>query len=188
MLTLQQIINEVDTLVPNPFDVTKKVTWLNELNKDFFEIVKIPLVYQFTTTSGQPNYTLPSEIKSQHIKRVLLKYTIYNSMQYEDANPGHNFWIVDDTTKVLTLNPTPSLAGDKVIVRYNKTSKTTFLPSGLSVTPDAPEEYHWAFVLGLCERVAQGLNDVTLANNYGSDYRSFLSIAQQNYNVVQSEG
>lgn len=187
MLTIQQIITEVDTLVPNPFDAPKKVVWLNELNREFFEIVKIPKIHKFTTNTSTSTYILPSEIKSQNIDRVLVHYTIYKSMQYENANPGHNHWIVDDNTSELVLNPKPSVAGEIGMVKYTATSKTTFLSSNLNVNPDAPEAYHWAYVLGLAERVAKAMNDVTLANNYGADYRGYLMIAQQNFGNSQSE-
>lgn len=186
MLTIQQVVNEVDTLVPNPFDPTNKVTWLNEINREFFEVVKIPAVYQFVTTAGVDLYTIPNTIKSRNIERVQTNQSLFKSMQHDDINPGHNFWLVEDTS--LKLHPSPSLTGEIGIIKYFQSSKTTFLASDLSVKPDAPEEYHWAYVLGLAERVAKAMNDVSLANNYGNDYRAQLSLAQQNYATSQQGG
>jgi hypothetical protein len=182
VLTIEQIFAEVDTLVPNFFDAAKKVTWINEINKEFFEVVKIPLVHQFVTEGGISSYDLPSTARSNNVIRVQVGSTLYNSMQYEDVRPGHNFWVVDDATQKMQLNPKPSLTGQVGVVNYHKISTKTFLTSTISADkPDAPEEYHWSYVLGLCERVAKAMNDVTLANNFGNDYRSQLSLAQQNY-------
>lgn len=186
MLTVQQIINEVDALVPNTFDIGKKITWINELNREFFEIVKIPAVHKFVTANSQTPYIMPNGVRSYNVDRVLINLTIYKSMQHEEANPGHSYWLLDDATKELSLNPRPSIAGEVGLVRYSQMSKTTFLTTNLTAPPDAPEEYHWTYVLGLAERVAKGMNDVTLANNYGNDYRAQLVIAQQNYNARSS--
>lgn len=188
MLTIKEILAEVDKLVPNPFAEKDKVVWLNEINKEFFEFVKIPKVHQFVTIAGKNNYTVPAEMKSQNVERVQVNHSLYESMQYEVVEPGHNFWILEDSVKELLLNPKPSISHMVGIVKYSKSAVQTFLPSNLTVTPEAPEEYHNTYVLGLCERVAKGMNDVTLANNYGSDYRSSISIAQQNYGNRMAEG
>lgn len=188
MLKLSEIVAEVDALVPNPFNDAQKVGWLNEINKEFFEFVKIPVIHQFVTTAGQNDYVLPSGVKSNNIDRVQVNQTFYNSMQYQDIIPGHNYWILDDATKILSLNPYPSLSHLLGVVKYAKTATTTFVSSNLTTTPDAPEEYHFTYVLGLCERVAKGMNDVTLANNYGADYRNQIAIAQQNFGNRVQEG
>lgn len=182
MLTIEKIFAEVDTLVPNHFDTGKKLTWINEINKEFFEAVKIPIVYQFLTTGGNSSYNLPTDVRSKNVVRVQVDNTLYESMQYDSVKPGHNFWVVDDLTKQIQLNPKPLLSDRTCVVNYYKISTQTFVTAGIAVDkPDAPEEYHWTYVLGLCERVAKAMNDVTLANNYGSDYRAHLSLAQQNY-------
>lgn len=181
MLTLQEIINEVDTLVPNTIENAKKVTWLNAINNEFFEVVKIPTIHQFTVSVGTSEYTLPNDVRSKNVVRVQIDSAYHLSMQYEQVNPGHNFWSMDDVTRKLQLNPTPSVAGKVGIVTYNKIGTTTFTTTNLTVKPDAPEEYHWIYVLGLSEQVAKAMNDVTLANNYGNDFREHLVIAQQNY-------
>jgi hypothetical protein len=180
MLTIQQIINEVDTLVPNIFDAQKKLTWVNEINKEFFEIVKIPVVHSFTVSPGLDN-TLPSDVRSRNIDRVQVADSFYLSLQYGRVNPGHNHWFFDDITKTITLNPPPSLIKSAIVI-YHKISTKTFLIASIGTdSPEAPEEYHWIYVLGLAERVAKAMNDVSLANNFGDDYISQLSIAQQNY-------
>lgn len=180
MLTLQQIIQEADVRVPNPFDNAQKISWLNEINLEFFEIVRIPKVYRFMIVCGTETYTLPSVIRSHAIETVRNQTVLYESLQYEKVQPGRNYWIVDDDTHTLTLFPKPSVEVE-ALISYRKKAESTYLTSNLSAIPDAPTEFHWAYILALCERIAKAMNDVTLANNYANDYRGQLSIAQERY-------
>ncbi len=189
MLTVQEAINEVDALVPNTFDVPKKVGWLNTLNKEFFEVVQIPAIHQFVTTAGQSTYPVNTKIMSHKVDSVRVGSSFYESMQYEDVQPGHNHWIIDDAIQELSLYPPSAITGERGVLKYTKLSATTFTTGSLTAVLEAPKEYHWAYVLGLAERVAKAMNDVTLANNYGNDYRSQLLLAQQNFgNRQQREG
>ena len=188
MRTLQSIIEETDALVPNPFDATKKIMWLNAINKEFFEVVKIPTIHGFFTEVGKSTYTIPADIKARNVDQLKVGGSFYIGAQYEDVNPGHNQWLLDENTKILQLIPAPYVAGLSATVRYAKKWSTTFTTSNLTVTPDAPEEYQDLYVYGLCERVAKAMNDVTLANNYGADYRIGLLSAQQTYGMVPAGG
>lgn len=188
MLTLTQIIEEVDALVPNSFDVDKKILWLNELNKEFFEVVQIPLIHQFASVAGKKVYSIDPKIRSNKVDAVRVAQTFYQSMQYEDVGPGHNFWVIDDETQELILEPVTPIDGQLGVVKYTKVPQTTFVKTELTVTPDAPPEYHWVYVLGMCERTAKAMNDVSLANNYAVDYRNQLSLAQQNFHTRRGEG
>ncbi|MEG0450710.1 MAG: hypothetical protein RR595_12715, partial [Lysinibacillus sp.] len=88
--------------------------------------------------------------------------------------------VLDDDTNKLLLSPRPTLSGEGLVL-YRKQAETTFLLSNLTARPDAPSKYHFAYILGLCERIAKTMNDVTLANNYASDYRNQLALAQEEY-------
>ena len=54
----------------------------------------------------------------------------------------------------------------------------------MTAVPDAPPEYHWILVIGLCEKLAKATDDTTNPNNYGSDYKTSLTVAAQNYQKV----
>lgn len=179
-LTLEDIIAEADVRVVNSFSDAQKVTWLNEVNQEFFDVVKIPKTVSFTTINGTGEYTLNTDIRGKNIDLVHVGNGIFPSFLYDKVNPGTNYHTFNDDTHKITLSPTPSsvIAG---IVRYHKIGITTFVSSGLTATPDAPAEYHWIYVLGLCERIAKAMDDLGKANNYANDYRNSLLIAQQNY-------
>lgn len=178
-LMLSAIIAEADARVPNAFDDAQKVSWLNEVNNEFFDVVKIPAVYPFTSnTSG--SYVLPTSVRSKNVELVIVGTRNYSSAQYAALNPGRNYWTLDDSNQTLTISPDP-VTGDKGMVRYSKIPMTTFVAGTLTAVPDAPDEYHWVYILGLCERIAKAMDDVARGNNYAGDYRANLQIAQQNF-------
>lgn len=178
MLTIQQIINESDTHLPNVFETAQKVMWLNEVNNEFFESVKIPRTLFFDVWEGDDTYVV--DVKPKNIDKVVVGATEHLPFNYNDVRAGRCYWSYEDATKTMRLNPEPT-ADEKAIVRYYQSPHTAFLTSNLTASPDAPEEYHWLYILGLCERMAKAMNDFARAANYGSDFRNQLVVAQQQY-------
>lgn len=182
-LTLQQIIDQADALIENPFITSKKVDWLNQVNAEFFEVVKIPEVTTLVTAAGQATYTMTSAVRARNIRSVIVGQQNYMSMQYGDGSTvGRNVWSYSDISNTLTLAPAPA-AIDTGIVRYFHRGATTFTAGALTANPDAPDEYHYAYVYGLCEKIAKAYDDVAKANNFSQEYQSALMIAQQNYSM-----
>lgn len=182
MLTIEQIISEADTQVPNSFSQPQKIAWINEINQEFFEIVKIPKVFIGTINPNTPTMILPTTIRSRNVDYTTIGSSVYKPMQFEDVQPGRSFWYLDDLTNTMTINPVVSSSVySNVVIRYFQVSTVTFLSTNQTVSPEAPAEYHWIYILGLCARIAKSIPDVTLANNYQQDYERNLAIAQQNY-------
>lgn len=180
-LTLQEIITEADVRVPNSFSTAQKVTWLNEINQEFFNIVKIPKTATFTTVAGTATAVLtPTDIRGKDIDKVHVGNGIYSSFLYDDVKPGRGYHTYDDTTRTITIVPTPTTALPG-IVRYHQIATTTFVTGTLTATPDAPIECHELYVNGLAEKMALSLDDMAKAANYGQHYRAQLTIAQANY-------
>ena len=178
-MTLQGIIDEADVRVPNAISAAQKIDWLNEVNNEFFDIVKIPKTSTVILSGATTMYSIPDDVREKNIKKVVVGSNYYRSMVYEEITAAMNYYLIWETSHQIELNPKPP-AGTAIIV-YDRISATSFISTNLSAIPDAPEEYHWIYILGLCVRVAKAMNDVILANNYDNDYKGNLSIAQQNY-------
>lgn len=179
-MNLQSIIDEADIMVPNPYGVPDKVIWLNAINQEFFNVVKIPLVAVVPSTAS-PDYTLPTAVRAKNIDLVQVGLTNYRSILDENVRPGQNAWNFDDAASKLTLTPTPYQVGLPIRVRYHRTATSTFSSGSLTVEPDAPLEYHWLYVVGLCSKIAKAMDDLAKAGNYENDYRSGLNVAASNY-------
>lgn len=175
------IIAEADVRVPNSLASAQKVTFLNEVNNEFFDIVKIPKTATFTTAASVATYLIGADVRAKNITKVIVGKSLYPSFLYEDVGPGLNYHLYDESTGNLILSPVPTRVGLAGIVKYLRPPTTAFVTGTLTAQPDAPAEYHWVYILGLCEKIALAIDDVPRSANYGQQYRAQLSIAQANY-------
>jgi hypothetical protein len=178
-MNLRTIIDEADIRVPNAFPDDQKVDWLNEVNYEFFDVVKMPKSTSVATDGTTNQFTIPTDVREKNIRKVVVGSNYYRSIVYEDITAAFNYYTIDEVNNKITFTPKPP-AGAAVIV-YDRMGVTPFVSTTLTAIPDAPTEYHWIYVLGLATRIAKAMNDVVLANNYDSDYKGNLSIAQQNF-------
>ena len=189
------IITDADVRVPNSIDTTRKIGWLNEVNHEFFDTVKIPATTTFQTNVDAQQkvldtYTLtPTDIRTRNIIEVVVGTERYRSVLFDRMLvPGSNYYEFDEATKTLKLIPAPPRAQLTGRVKYYRVSTVTFTTSNYTTAePDAPKEFHWIYVLGLCARIAKAMQDVRLAQNFDVDYKNALLIAQQNLNLSRPE-
>lgn len=180
MITLQDIITEADILVPNAYSISEKVPWLNAINQDFFSVVKIPLIANFNTIANTKDYKLSTGVRAKNIDKVIVGMNKYRSLLEEDVQPTQNYWIFNDSTNEITINPAPYMNGSG-IVRYHQISTSTFLSTNLTVNPDAPPEYHWTYVPALCAKLALAQDDSTKAANYEGQQMSAWNTAAKEF-------
>lgn len=179
-LKLQEIINESDLLVPNTYANVDKTIWLNAINQEFFEIAKIPNVVTFQSVANQKDYILSGNIKTKNIDKVQVGTMQYKSILHDFVQPNENYFNFTEQNLTLSLTPAPNRVSSGIL-RFASSATSSFVSTTLNVNPDAPDEYHWIYVLGLCEKIAGAMDDTIKSNNYGQDYRNALSIAAQNY-------
>ena len=179
-MNIGQIINEADLLVPNALDQADKIVWLNAINQDFFNVVKIPKITNFTCASAQQDYVLAADVREKNIDKVMIGMFPYLSLGRDEVTPAQNAYYFVDDTHTLSLYPAPytNLQG---FLRYHRIATTTFTTSNTSVNPDAPEEYHWTYIPALASFIAHSQDDAIKASNYESQYKSAWNVAAQNY-------
>lgn len=181
MVTIKNIIDEADILVPNLLSDADKVTQLNAINQDFFTLIKIPKLARFSATSGEPGYTLPADVRAKNIDLVKVGLLQYLDLQSDSVTPTQNTFDYNDENNSLTLSPAPYQNGLQGIVRYHRIATTTFTSSNLEVTPDAPAEYHWTYVPALAAWIALTQDDSDKATLYEAQYKTAWNVAAQNY-------
>lgn len=184
-MNINEIISESDLLVPNEMAVADKIIWLNALNQDFFNVVKIPKIARFDCIAGQSDYSLPADVRQKNIDLVMVGMFPYKSLDRDDVTPAQNAYTYDDTTRTLSLFPAPydTLKG---FLRYHRVATTTFVSAALNVSPDAPEEYHWTFIPALAAILANSQDDSVKAANYENQYKAAWNVAAQNYQMGES--
>lgn len=186
VLNIQQIITEADILVPNDVPTTDKAVALTGINQDFFNVVKIPKIARFTSVAAQGDYTLSSDVRQKNIDLLMIGMFRYMSMDSAAITPRQNAFSFDDASHVLSVWPAPygTLEG---FLRYYRIGTTNFSADNLSAIPDAPEEYHWTYVLALAAYLANTQDDVGKAANYEDQYKAAWNVAAQNYQVGDSK-
>lgn len=79
-MNISEIIREADILVPNEVPTPDKVIWLNAINQDFFNVVKIPKIAWFTCTPTQGDYVMPQEVRQKNIDKIIIGMFQYLSL------------------------------------------------------------------------------------------------------------
>ncbi|MEN1985874.1 phage adaptor protein [Paenibacillus hubeiensis] len=184
-MNINEIISEADMLVPNEVPIGDKVIWLNALNQDFFNVVKIPKIAKFDCVTGQGDYVLPADVRQKNIDLMMIGMFPYKSLDRDDVTPAQNAYSFDDVTKTLSLFPAP-YSNLKGFLRYRRIATTLFTSTALTVPPDAPEEYHWTFIPALASMLASSQDDMTKASNYENQYKAAWNVAAQNYQAGAS--
>ncbi|MEK4108120.1 hypothetical protein NST28_29055 [Paenibacillus sp. FSL R10-2791] len=180
-MQISEIISEADLLVPNEVPTADKIMWLNALNQDFFNVVKIPRVISLTPVVDQATYTLSTEVRLKNIDLLTVGLIKYKELLPTAPNPLQNTYTFDDSTHTLTLRPAPYSSGLQGVLRYSRIATTNFTASNLSAVPDAPEEYHFSFVSGLASFLADAMDNKTKAANYEAQYRAIWNRAGEQY-------
>lgn len=180
MLTLQQIIQEADILIPNLLSPAEKVAQLNSINQDFFNVVKIPRIAKFAAIKNQSDYVLPIDIRAKNIDYVKVGLLEYLDIQSDAVNQTQNTYAFDDDSATLSLSPAP-YADVQGIVRYHRIATTTFTGSNLATSPDAPAEYHWTYVPALAAWIAMTQDEASKVATFEGQYKAAWNAAAQNY-------
>ncbi|MFB5761027.1 phage adaptor protein [Paenibacillus medicaginis] len=179
-MNISEIIAEADLLVPNDAPQADKVVWLNAINQDFFNVVKIPKIARFACVVAQSDYALPADVRSKNIDLVLIGMSSYKNLNRDDITPAQNAYSFADDTKTLSLYPAPytNLQG---FLRYRRIATTNFTAGNLGAVPDAPDEYHWTYIPALAAFIANSQDDSVKAGNYEAQYKGAWNVASQNY-------
>lgn len=187
MLTIQQIITEADILVPNNVDISDKVIQLTGINRDFFNIVKIPKLFRFTGTKGIATVNCPTDVREKNIDLVNVGLLKYRSLDADNVNPLQNAFSFDDQSNTLTLTPAPYANGIAGVLRYHQIGTTTFTTGAVTTqTPDAPEEYQWTYYIALAAYLAETQDDGVRAANFSNQVKAAWNAASQNYQGRQN--
>ncbi|AIQ19523.1 hypothetical protein H70357_24505 [Paenibacillus sp. FSL H7-0357] len=187
-MQISDIISEADLLVPNEVPLADKIVALNALNNDFFNVVKIPRVLSLAPVKDQAAYSISTEVRLKNIDLVMVGIIKYKELVPGTTNPLQNTYTFDDSTHTLTLRPAPYSNGLQGVLRYARIATTTFTTGNLGAVPDAPDEYHFTYYVGLAAYLANAMDDTGKAATYESQYRAVWEQAATQYAGVTANG
>ena len=133
-MNIKDIIDQADILVPNEIGSADKVVWLNAINTDFFNTVKIPKFTTFLATADT-EYDLPADVRQKNIDYVQVGMLRYLDQDKGMSAPLQNGYQFNDVDRKLSLSPAPYEIGIQVTVRYRRIATTIFADGVLTSEP-----------------------------------------------------
>lgn len=184
MLNLRQIVDMASKRVPNTETDQTCVDFLNALQNRLYRKFSFPeQIEQLLTVANQSLYTLPSYIKPDRIKNLVLTNSDGTSPQeYEYATLDDDlvsntfFKIETELSIMVSLYPAPALTGQLIIITFED-GPNTLDSSNMTTAPRFFYDYHMIFVYALASELAKIRKDIVLANNYANDYEELLNDA-----------
>jgi hypothetical protein len=180
-MNINQIIEEANLLVPNELSIADKVMFLNQINQDFFNVVKIPYPLYFPTFKGQQTYVINDVVRAKNIDAVHVGVLKYRELRADTTNPLQNTYVFNDYENTITLNPPPYQDGLQGFMRYFYISVIPFSALEVNAVPESPSEYHWTYAVALASYIAHTQDDAVKASHYENQYKSACNVAAQNY-------
>lgn len=174
MATITQIIADIDLRYRNTFTVSQKLVWLNEEQRELFDILELDSPpYAFTTVEGENFYPFPAEFDMTKIKTVTMQNDDTANPQYieiafkrnDDNQFGVDVWytIVSDTFFLYVPSTVP---GNRVLYIYCDSEPTEVTTANVNAAPDLPTKFQEILKLGVLKRIAGARKDVTFQNNF----------------------
>lgn len=180
-MLLQEILDDVDTYVPNSLPTLRKIKWVNEIQKQLYRDYVLPdAIFPFTTVVNLKLYTLPADCAEDRIDSVSVgkEGLTYISSPFRHQLPADaSYWTVQ--AGILFINPART-AGQQCYVYY-KPRPFELSEDNLTESPTFPIDFHELLVFGCSKRVALSLKtpDFKLASVHDGYYKELAEKADR---------
>ena len=185
-MTLRELIDDINLRMPNAFDESDLVKFINIALAEGYRHITDYEVYAFEAARGVSVYPLPTFIKFDMIENVWAGKKEYLPKNYSDEVLGNVYYAVPGN--FIGLSPVPNEG--EIFIRY-KEKPTPFnvisdedrnTPSLLTEyyeqTLNVSDEYAELIKYGVFIIIAEAKEDVNLANNYKQNYNSVIVSAR----------
>lgn len=199
-MTIQQILNMVDEIYPNPVSPATKISFLNTAMGDMArEYGRMKEDVSTKTVVGQEEYSLPSDcIDFSHVEALWVSttttptkdsdYQVYVRGFYND-NPksSYTYYAIGDTeahaVQTFGLTPIPTVVDLPIVIRY-RSRNDSYTVLDLAEEPDIDSRWHDAlayYIVHMCASIGT-IPDAAIANFWGDKYNDSI----QNYKMAQN--
>lgn len=175
-MKLFEIIEMVDSLVPNSVPIKEKVKWINQIQNNLFRDYPISEAVQpLIVKRGQQFFPLPVNCAEDRITEVIINDRHYPFVPRSDNENVPNFFCTF-VSGTLMIYPAPDQQTTGFLyygARPNKLSE-----DDMDAEPTFPEDFHNLLVFGCCSLVA--LTDEKtggLSSTYDGKYQELANKA-----------
>lgn len=192
MSTRTQLLDDVNLRYRNTFSTANKLIWINDYEKDLFEIFEIDAPpYNFTTVADEEYYAIPSEIDINKIKVINIETSegVYQELPFKRNDDKQyvsesEYWYTIISDLFYINVPGGAVVGRNVYI-YHDVKPTEWVTGNLSLEPDTPKKYQSILKLHLLEMIAKARKDIDMGNNFMMDKEQ--KIDEFLWNMKQSE-
>lgn len=184
MATTQSILKDIDLRYRNSFLTEQKLVWLNEEQRELFEILELDSPpYTFTTVAGENYYPFPDQFDTTQIKTVTFQINDANFPAYVELPFLRNDdkqYVIDRPWYSIVSNAfylhVPDVVPDnRHVYIYTDSDPTEVTSDNLNVEPDLPTKYQEILKLGILKRICQARKDIPMQNNYDISYQEKIT-------------
>lgn len=186
MATIQAILNDINLRYKNTFTTDQVVVWMNEEQRELFEILELDSVpFSFSTVANQYLYPIPVGVEKDRIKVMTIQidtvtpnadYIELPFMQNDNnqyASPSDYWYSILEGNFYLNIPGGP--LDNRTLYIYLDQQPEDMSSSNLSVEPSVPVRYQELLKLGVLKRIAGARKDIPMRNNYDAEYSDKLS-------------
>lgn len=177
-MKLSDVLNTVDTLVPNALPTSLKIQWVNQIMNQLHRDYPFPdAVHPFQTVVGEAAYILPFDVSEDRIAHLVIGEEEYPYSPLAVTDTYDKFWAVVVTGDIL-IHPVPKKVEDGVL--YYRPRPVQMTEADLDDTPSFPADYHELLVFGVAARVAKVSKDtLDLVSMYEADFQQLAEKANR---------
>ena len=150
-MTLEELLQDVDLLVPNSIALDVKVRFMNQVQNQLFRDYDVSKSsYVFTLIPGEELYPLPEDCPEDMIRSVVVEGRTYELANTEDSITDETYFV---HSGLLTIIPSPQKEGKGMVHYLRRPRKINEYV--LEREPDFPRDYHELLSYGCAIRVAR---------------------------------
>lgn len=195
MATIQQLLNDINLRYRNTFTTDQKLVWMNEEQRELFEILELDSVpFSFPTISGMYLYPIPDGVEKDRIKVMTIQVSdagdfteiVFVENDNRQFAPYTKFWytIVENN---FYINVPGGPMENRLIYIYLDAQPEEISSSQLSAEPAVPVRYQELLKIGVLKRIAEARKDVQMYNNYSASYESKIADLQEKMSLQVPE-
>lgn len=188
MATIQKLLDDIDLRYRNTFQVSQKLVWMNEEQRELFEILELDSVpFSFSTVSGQYLYPIPNGVEIDRIKVMTIQVNDKTSPDFEEIPFMRNdnnqyadesdYWYSKLEGNFYINVPNAPVNNRKVYI-YLDQQPEDITSINLSSEPSVPVRYQELLKIGVLIRIASARKDTLMRNNYDAEYQEKISDMQ----------
>ena len=181
MPSANEIMNDINLRYRNSFTTEQKLIWLNEEQRELFDVLEIDSPpYGFTTVSDNNYYPFPAGFDVTKIKVVSMQvndstdspaFREIESKRNDDnvyATNGYWYTVVSDS---MFINSPGDMPANRLVYIYCDADPTEVTLSTMNLPPDLPTKYHEILKFGVLKRIAGARKDAVMQSNYDASYQ-----------------